>query len=383
MATTVKRRKKKKVRIRYGNLALVLAGLLMIVLFLVWIFSPKDKPNDTPKDPASTGDGQYDDIADLPPEDETPGGMTTDPTLQTSYVFTSVSVTESDLGIGPLALVNNNIEYRGHVSESDLVVVREGKNSAYKIKDYSVLVRKETLDNLNNMMLDFFTVKQNDDVMVISGHRTVEYQAELYQDELEETGLETSSLVSRPGYSEHHTGYVIDFKIYDDDGKSYEFDGTGDCEWIMQNCHKYGFINRYPLGKEKITLIDNEPWHFRYVGKVHAGIITEYDFCMEEYIEFLKNYTTETGFLKAETDDGKTYIIYYVPMVDPEHTTVFLPIIGDGTVDKTPYPYEISGNNIDGWIVTVDITAFGSDVVELNPTPAVTEATEAEENTEE
>ncbi len=358
------KRRKKKVRIKYKNLALVLAVLLLIVLLIVWLVSPKDKPqnDDTPKDPASTGD-QNIELPDLPEEDDGPK-MTTDPTLQTSYVFTFVNKAEADLGEGELALVNNNIAYKGSVTEEDLVVVREAKNQAYKVKDYSVLVRQVVIDRLNDMMLDYYTVKQNNDIMVISGHRTIEYQQGLYEDELAETGLETSSLVSRPGYSEHHTGYVIDFKIYDDDGKSYEFDGTGDTEWIMQNCHRYGFINRYPLGKEKITLIDNEPWHFRYVGKVHAGIITEYDFCLEEYIEFLKNYTIDTGFLKAEAD-GKTYIIYYVPMVDPANTTVCVPLMSDMA---TPYPYEISGNNIDGWIVTVDITAFGGNTnIELTP----------------
>ncbi len=370
------KRRKKKVKIKYKNVALLLAILLLIILLFVWIFSPKDKPNDNDdqNEPAFTGDQDVQ-LPDTPQEDDAPK-MTTDPTLQTSYVFTFVPKTESELGDGELALVNNNIAYKGTLTEDELVIVREAKNQAYKVKDYSVLVRQETIDALNDMMLGFYTATQNDDVMVISGHRTFEYQQGLYEDELAETGLETSSLVSRPGYSEHHTGYVIDFKLYLDDGTSEEFDGTGDCAWIMENCHKYGFINRYPLGKEKITLIDNEPWHFRYVGPIHASIITEYDFCLEEYIEFLKNYTIDTGFLKTTTEDGKTYIIYYVPMADPANTTVCIPLMADM---QTPYPYEISGNNIDGWIVTVDITQFGSTEVQLTPTPVVTEAAEGEE----
>jgi len=57
----------------------------------------------------------------------------------------------------------------------------------------------------------------------------------------------------------------------------------------MENAHKYGFILRYPDGKQSITKVIYEPWHFRYVGKEHAEVIKEKGFCLEEYIEYLKN----------------------------------------------------------------------------------------------
>lgn len=372
------KRRKKKLRLKYKNFAILLAALLVLVLAIVWICTPNDKPQ---ADDDLNNDVQQDDIERPPLEDEEEVNMTTDPTLQTSYVFTAVSKTEADLGIGELVLVNNNIAFRGTVTEDDLVVVREKKNQSYSVKDYSVMVKPVTMDAVNNMMLDFYTAMQNDDVMVISGHRTIEYQQGLYDDELAETGLTTSTLVSRAGYSEHHTGYVVDFKLYHDDGTSEQFDGTGDYAWIMDNCHTYGFINRYPAGKEKLTLIDNEPWHFRYVGPVHASIITEYGFCLEEYIEFLKNYTIDTGFLLKAMPDGKQYIIYYVPMVDPANTSVCIPLMAD---QQTPYPYEISGNNIDGWILTVDVTDFSATNVELTPeiTPDATPDVNTEGNAE-
>lgn len=359
-----KYKKKRRYKIKYKNVAILLAALLVIILAIVAICSPgKSDDKDKDADNLDNSDQQQDIVLpELEEEDNTPK-LTTDPKLQTSYYFTAISKTENDLGDGELVLVNNNILFRGSVSEDELCVVREKKNQAYKVKDYSVLLRTTTMDALNDMMLAFYTETQSGDVMVISGHRTIEYQQGLYDDELESTGLSTSSLVSKAGYSEHHTGYAVDFKIYTDDGVSKEFDGTGVCEWIMQHCQEYGFVNRYPVGKEKITLIDNEPWHFRYVGKVHAAIITEYDFCLEEYIDFLKNYTIDTGFLYTE-NSGRKYIIYYVPMVDPANTTVSIPLMPDLV---TPYPYEISGNNVDGWIVTVDITDFGSSSVTITP----------------
>lgn len=357
-----KSKKKRKYKIKYKNVAILLAALLIIILAIVAICSPKDSDNiDNDSEPLDNQQQEIE-LPELEEDDDSPK-LTTDPTLQSSYVFTALYMTEDDLGIGELVLVNNNIAFKGAVSEDELVVVRENKNQAYKVKDYSVLLRSTTMNALNDMMLAFYTETQSNDVMVISGYRTIEYQQELYDDELESTGLSTSSLVSKAGYSEHHTGYAVDFKIYTDEGVSKEFDGTGVYEWIMEHCSEFGFVNRYPEGKEKITLIDNEPWHFRYVGKVHAAIITEYDFCLEEYIDFLKNYTIDTGFLLTE-NDGRTYVIYYVPMVDPENTTLPIPMMSD---NETPYPYEISGNNVDGWIVTVDVTDFGGTNVTITP----------------
>ena len=120
----------------------------------------------------------------------------------------------------------------------------------------------------------------------------------------------------------------------------------------MNNCWRYAFVNRYPAGKEALTFIDNEPWHFRYVGIPHAEIMKDYDFCLEEYISFIKNYTIDTSFLLKELDNGARYIIYYVPLTDSESTAIYIPLMPDGV---TPYPYEISGNNVDGFIVTVTL----------------------------
>ena len=287
-----------------------------------------------------------------PVEEETPGvSLTDDPTKQSSYIFDFVNVTSADLGKGDLVLVNNNIKFLGTITEDDLVVVREMKNQAYSVKDYTVLVRPQAMDALNTMLLDFYNATGNDNIMVRSGHRTLEYQQGLYDDELAATGAVSSSLVAMPGYSEHHTGLAVDFTTYD--GEYYtDFDGTGDYEWIMNNCWRYGFVNRYPAGKEALTFIDNEPWHFRYVGIPHAEIMKDYDFCLEEYISFIKNYTIDTSFLLKELDNGARYIIYYVPLTDSESTAIYIPLMPDGV---TPYPYEISGNNVDGFIVTVTL----------------------------
>ena len=78
----------------------------------------------------------------------------------------------------------------------------------------------------------------------------------------------------------------------------------------------------------------------------------DYDFCLEEYIDFIKNYTIDSGFLLKDTDDGARYIVYYVPLSSGETTAVYHPK-KHGSDEF--YPYSISGNNVDGFIVTVQL----------------------------
>ncbi len=336
---------RKRYRIKYKNVAILLAILLIIILLISRgcsaLFSKKDKPS--PNNTLASEDSEEADPNDLTSQ------MTTDPTLQTSYYFQSVKVTDADLGVGDLVLVNNNIKFLGSVSEDSLDVVREKKNQAYSVSNYTVKVQPHVMEALNRMLLDFYNATGNDGVMVRAGFRTLEYQQELYDEELASTGQDYSTLVALPGYSEHHTGLAVDFTTYLNNVYK-DFDGTGDYEWIMENCYKYGFVNRYPSGKESLTLIDNEPWHFRYVGVAHATAMHNLDYCLEEYIDYLKNYTILNGLFMITTDDGSQYISYYTPKSNGDYTDIFLPEINHET--KELYPYEISGNNVDGWIVT-------------------------------
>ncbi len=92
-----------------------------------------------------------------------------------------------------------------------------------------------------------------------------------------------SRTVTIPGASEHQIGLAID--IFSDTYTSLD-EGFGETEagkWLAQHSCEYGFIIRYPEGKEYITSIEYEPWHFRYVGKEAATIMTQEDICLEEF----------------------------------------------------------------------------------------------------
>lgn len=122
-----------------------------------------------------------------------------------------------------------------------------------------------------------------------SAYRTYEYQSYLYNKYLEENGLEwTLKSSAKPGHSEHHTGLATD--IVKKGVSMYDFENTEEFDWIKNNAHKYGFILRYPEGKEYLTGYKYEPWHYRYVGVDVATYIYEEDIVFEEYYAYFCEY---------------------------------------------------------------------------------------------
>ena len=96
----------------------------------------------------------------------------------------------------------------------------------------------------------------------------------------EETALRT---IAKPGHSEHHTGLAVDLNDVSDD-----FEETQAYRWLQAHAAEYGFIQRYRTDKSHITGIDNESWHYRYVGREHALAMERLDLCLEEYVAYLR-----------------------------------------------------------------------------------------------
>lgn len=96
-----------------------------------------------------------------------------------------------------------------------------------------------------------------------------------------------SQIVMVPGASEHQLGLAVDINCDTYTSLDEGFADTEAGKWLAAHCFEYGFILRYPLGKEYITGVEYEPWHFRYVGKEAATVITEQGICLEEFIEGL------------------------------------------------------------------------------------------------
>lgn len=122
-------------------------------------------------------------------------------------------------------------------------------------------------------------------LVAFSGFRSYEYQDRLYQSDLYNYGEEyTRNYTAKPGYSEHQTGLAFDIGSDSRYWADPSFDDTEEARWLSDNAHKFGFILRYPEGKEEITGYGYESWHFRYVGLEHAKVIFESGLTLEEYL---------------------------------------------------------------------------------------------------
>jgi D-alanyl-D-alanine carboxypeptidase len=187
------------------------------------------------------------------------------------------------------------------------------------------------------MFADYVKETGNNDIYINQAHRTYEDQEEIYASK----GNDTATI---PGCSEHHTGYALDIAVFKPNYQAFNFEGHK--KWIPDNCKEYGFILRYPEGKTALTEIKFEPWHYRYVGVPHSVYMTDNNLVLEEYIELLHNYTMNGTHLEI-TALGKTYDVFYVPANEEGQTTVYVPS------DKE---YTVSGNNKDGFVVTVDLS---------------------------
>lgn len=134
------------------------------------------------------------------------------------------------------------------------------------------------------------------DPLICSSYRTMEKQTSLYNRQVEkylgqgyteeDARAEAGKWVAVPGTSEHQAGLAVDIvsKSYQSLDKQQE--STAEQAWLMENCHKYGFILRYPENKSEITGIGYEPWHYRYVGKEAAAEIMKTGICLEEYLDY-------------------------------------------------------------------------------------------------
>lgn len=255
--------------------------------------------------------------------------------------YVTVLKSASEIYDGFLLLVNS--EYACRHDGIDLVNVSENYNHTYQITDYAVEANRTTLEHMDDMFADFKAAVGENDLMISCDYRSMELQEQLYEEEIEEKGEEEGSKwVAKPGYSEHQTGYAFDLTLRDEDGIITEFDGQGKYAWIAENCEKYGFIVRYPEEKTDITGIYHEPWHLRYVGIAHACYIKENNLCLEEYIDAVKSYDVQNP-LEYQDCGMNRWCIYYVPAAGGT-TSISVPS------DKE---YEISGNNVDGFIVSV------------------------------
>ena len=299
------------------------------------------------------------------------GGSESEAATEPKTVYENVSVSNEDVHAGDLILVNTDTAYVEE-NPTEIVSIYDHKTDNYHVSGTETSLRQPALDALNHMLDAFYVATGHQDMIVISGYRTTQQQQELYDADLAETGEQTSTRVALPGHSEHESGYALDFSLYTD-GVQYDYDGTGEYAWINENCAHYGYVLRYAEDKQETTGIQAEPWHYRYVGQPHATYMMENNVCLEEYLTLLKNYTADEP-LSITNWDGEIYQVYYVA-ADTSTDSTYVMVPPDAK-------YTISGNNSDGFIVTVDTGEIQSGDAAAATTPEDSAAADTETATE-
>ncbi|TEB16024.1 D-alanyl-D-alanine carboxypeptidase [Pelotomaculum sp. FP] len=241
----------------------------------------------------------------------------------------------TDIAKGNLILVNPLHPFRGDMPKDCLVSVRPHTTH--------ILLERQAAKMLAEVTAFLGCEHQ---IVPVSGYRTMREQQTIYADSLHEHGEDfTRKYVAIPGCSEHQTGLAIDLAENKDDIDVIrpDFPYTGICGRFREFSIQYGFTERYPAGREQITHIAHEPWHFRYVGYPHSQMMKERALTLEEYTDYLKQYPYRGAHLRFKRN-RRDFEIFYVP-VQRDHEAIIE--ISDGV------PYQVSGNNEDGIVVTL------------------------------
>lgn len=213
-------------------------------------------------------------------------------------IYFSVGVIQNRDSILPFLLERIRVNDDSHsipVSEEwNLIVVNRWNEIP---EDFSIslteLSNGQSVDSrIYPYLQEMFDAAREDNIypIVREGYRTTEEQGEIFNEKVqayinegyskaraEKTAKEWAAV---PGTSEHQLGIAVDINADKTQSTNDEV-----YVWLAENAYRYGFILRYPQGKEQITGTNYEPWHYRYVGVENAKIIYEQQICLEEYIE--------------------------------------------------------------------------------------------------
>lgn len=261
--------------------------LLIIVIGVGWGIGKYTTPSPSASGENGTQINEQDNLQGKP--DSENGGIT-EPTIADpsdsgtkgvgDQPATDKAFTEPD---SIAVMVNKEYGIPDSYTPSDLVYPDVRFTFTEKIEKR--MMRSEAAKALEKM----FAGAEEDGVYLagVSAYRSLATQTSLFNRYVKKDGEEKAKTYSAvPGYSEHQTGLSID--ISGSDGKCAAescFGGTKEANWLSEHAAEYGFIIRYPEGKQAITGYKYEPWHVRYVGQDIAAFISEKDITLEEYYE--------------------------------------------------------------------------------------------------
>lgn len=338
-----RRRGRRRRRVRYDRIAAVLAVFVVMILLIVSMAkscsNKKDKPSES-------SNAITDVMTTNPPATDTNGQPVTDPNgaavpQPTEAApadpgqYVNKTVEYSQVNCGDLVLVNTLYPYKFVEGDTNIQTIYNNRNDYYGTSDNVVSLDMNTITQLNALMSDYYQATSNLDLRVIGGYRDVNAQNDKYNN---------GKTVFQGTFSDYHAGRSFDIGKFPKGENSYYYTEEGVYAWFGQNCANYGFVQRFLDGKDAVTGDKGRTYTFRYVGIPHAVYMKQNNLCLEEYIETIKQYTTANPLRLSAA--GHEYQIYYVQATVNGPTDVPVP---------SSAPYTLSGNNVDGFIVTVTL----------------------------
>jgi len=251
--------------------------------------------------------------------------------------YKEISVQNSTLSDGDLILITN----KAYSTAPDQAAIELTDLYSKKLKGiYSLttamsLVDTDAFNAFNKMMQDFYNATNESHVEVNAAYMSL---AKLKEDEMLTT------------YADLASGRALKLRVFpSENGKM----GEGVFLWLTEHCDEYGYILRYPADKTEQTGVEPSASLFRYVGVTHSKYMKANNLTLDEYINLLKKYTYEKPLIYTDVVSGEVYRIYYEAISLEASTKLYVP---------SDMAYSVSGNNVDGFIVTVSVnTAVASE----------------------
>ena len=314
--------KKRKRTVRYDRL-LITGILIAVIIFIISGCIRKHKKQNFDMQTAGV------------PDNITITNETAPASAEKNYP--KISVETAKVHSGHLILVNQAFPCRidadavinGYSSDIQFVTIKsilDSKNSA--VKPYTASDWEVGLDRVAALAMDSW-----------------------FENFSQETGLKDLRMIA--GYKpesddpDFQTGRTLTVGIFPETGSSYAYKPEGDYAWLLYHASEYGFVLRYPEGKEDYfdeNITERRTATFRYVGLAPAAYMAKRGLCLEEFLQEVRQYSV-SNMLVVSNDTG-SYGMYYVPADMNHETTSF-------AIPSNQSSYDISGNNVDGFIVTV------------------------------
>ena len=297
------RKKKKKIKIKKKNFTIFLIIIIVTTFIMtelcIKVVNILSSPESEEKNPKKEKKEKQEDTKELDQLDNINEKIDY---FNNDYIKRYISYKKSNPSLQTIQVIKNvnmqldKTQYEDIIPARNLNTAKILVNKYYYLEEDYIPKNLETISSIYALSgmslvkeaklafenLSKAASKEDLKIIAMSSYRSYEYQVDLYNRYVKQDGKEKADTYSgRPGHSEHQTGLAVD--VYNGKTDYTNFEKTKEFKWMNSHAHEYGFILRFPKGKEKETGYEYESWHYRYVGKEIATYIKENNISFEEY----------------------------------------------------------------------------------------------------